>query len=325
MSNERKQHNDHLSESILCALRGMSVVLPADRNPRTYVLMVAASCVMNVLLKASSVQWFATLISACGAFSAEMLNTALERLCDRLCPQYDEDIRDIKDIAAGSVLFWGFAFWLTGAWVIVTSPVIPWMQPRFVSMLMTYACAIFGGASNMLFLKHAKGFAARYPIDFGCTLGDGKRVFGPHKTWVGLVTMSLFCGLWQCVVAGVARACGMTNLGDLYTTVTAPGVLTDFAIGATIGLAYMLCELPNSFMKRRLGVGAGASVNQQNRSLRRLLMLVDYADSPLGVSALVCLCAGLGFGAYLLYVAFGTLLHLVVNVVLVMFGVRESL
>ena len=81
MSNERKQHNDHLSESILCALRGMSVVLPADRNPRTYVLMVAASCVMNVLLKASSVQWFATLISACGAFSAEMLNTALERLC----------------------------------------------------------------------------------------------------------------------------------------------------------------------------------------------------------------------------------------------------
>lgn len=322
---DTRRHNNHLSESILCALRGMSVVLPADRNPHTYLAMVATSCLMNLLLKASGVQWVATLISACGAFSAEMLNTAIERLCDRLCTTYDEDIRDTKDIAAGGVLFWGFAFWITGAWVIVTSPVIPWMRERCASMLMTYLCAVFGGATNMVFLKWARPFAARYPIDFGCTMSDGRRVFGPHKTWVGMASMSLFCGLWQMVIAGVARAVGMTNLGDLYTLVGAPSPAVDFAIGAAIGLAYMVFELPNSFMKRRLGVGAGKSVSEKNPRLRRLLMLIDYADSPLGVSALVCLCTGQGFGAYVLYVIFGTLLHLVVNVVLVMFGVRDSL
>jgi diacylglycerol kinase (ATP) len=35
---------------------------------------------------------------------AEMLNTALERLCDMVCPQYSDFIRHSKDVAAGGVL-----------------------------------------------------------------------------------------------------------------------------------------------------------------------------------------------------------------------------
>lgn len=303
----------------------MSVVLPRDRNPRTYAIMVGAACALNLALRATDVQWFATLISACGAFSAEMLNTAIEHLCDRQCQEYDDRIRDIKDIAAGGVLFWGFAFWLTNAWVVVTTPVIPGMGARCTSMLMTYLCAMLGGTTNMLFLRRFRGFASRHPIDFGRVLGDGRELFGRNKTWVGLMSMTVFCGIWQFVIGTSARALGMADLGDMYVPSGPQNAMADVAIGAAIGLVYMLCELPNSFMKRRLGVGAGESAMETHPLKRKLLMLADYIDSPLGCSAVVCLHAGLGFGAYVLYVAFGTMLHLAVNVALVMLGVRDSL
>lgn len=319
------RHNERLSASILCALRGMSVILPHDRNPKTYVVMLGMACLLNLALKATDVQWVATLLSACGAFSAEMLNTAIERICDRQCQEYDEEIRDIKDIAAGGVLFWGFAFWLTNVWVVVTTPAIPGMRDRCASMLMTYLCAMLGGTTNMLFLRRARGWASNYPIDFGHVLSDGRELFGRHKTWVGLVAMTVFCGFWQSVIGASARALGMGNLGDMYVSTSPQGIMTDLAIGAAIGLTYMLCELPNSFMKRRLGVGAGGSAKEMRPMRRKLLMLVDYIDSPLGCAAVVCLHAGLGLGAYVLYAAFGTFLHLTVNVVLVMCGVRDSL
>lgn len=130
MGNNTKFQHSRLSESILCALHGMSRIMPHDRNPRAYVLMTLGAVVMTLILRATDVQWFATLISATGAFSAEMMNSAIERICDRQCKDYDEDIRYIKDVAAGGVLFWGFAFWLSCLWVIVTTPVFPGLLAR---------------------------------------------------------------------------------------------------------------------------------------------------------------------------------------------------
>lgn len=73
-------------------------------------------------------------------------------LKERLTPleaksEYAEEIRDIKDIATGGILFWGFVFWLTNVWVIVTTSVIPGMAQRCTSMFITYLCAILGGAA----------------------------------------------------------------------------------------------------------------------------------------------------------------------------------
>ncbi len=38
-------------------------------------------------------------------FAAETVNTAIEKLCDKLQPQQDPAIKTIKDLAAASVLF----------------------------------------------------------------------------------------------------------------------------------------------------------------------------------------------------------------------------
>jgi len=51
---------------------------------------------------------------------AEMINYAIERLCDFVCKNKQNDnIRAIKDICAGCVLVAGLALGVVGLWIII--------------------------------------------------------------------------------------------------------------------------------------------------------------------------------------------------------------
>jgi len=50
---------------------------------------------------------------------AEMLNYAIERLCDVVSAERNDNIRAIKDICSGAVLVAGLALGIVGLWVIV--------------------------------------------------------------------------------------------------------------------------------------------------------------------------------------------------------------
>ena len=49
-------------------------------------------------------EWAVLLLTCAVVLSIECVNTALERLCDKVCPEQDELIKKCKDIAAGAVL-----------------------------------------------------------------------------------------------------------------------------------------------------------------------------------------------------------------------------
>lgn len=49
-------------------------------------------------------EWAALLLTCAGVLSLECVNTALERLCDKVCSEKDELIKKCKDISAGAVL-----------------------------------------------------------------------------------------------------------------------------------------------------------------------------------------------------------------------------
>ena len=50
----------------------------------------------------------------------EMLNYAIERLCDRcMGTRYNEDVRLIKDICAGAVLVAGLSLGAVGLWIVL--------------------------------------------------------------------------------------------------------------------------------------------------------------------------------------------------------------
>jgi hypothetical protein len=51
-------------------------------------------------------------------------------------------------------------------------------------------------------------------------------------------------------------------------------------LGATLGFTYLLFELPNSYMKRKLGVGPG----EKHHHYRYLFSWIDKSDSAFGLS-----------------------------------------
>ena len=85
---------------------------------------VAAVCVVvaGFGLQISPKEWAAVLLCCGLVISAEMVNTAIEKLCDVVEPNLNEKIRAIKDMAAGAVLVCAIAATCVG--VIVFLPKI---------------------------------------------------------------------------------------------------------------------------------------------------------------------------------------------------------
>jgi CDP-diacylglycerol--serine O-phosphatidyltransferase len=57
-------------------------------------------------------------------------------------------------------------------------------------------------------------------------------------------------------------------------------ILQAFWIGAILGFVYMFFELPNSWIKRKMGVASG----EKSKKNATVFMLMDKTDSSLGVS-----------------------------------------
>jgi CDP-2,3-bis-(O-geranylgeranyl)-sn-glycerol synthase len=104
------------------------------------------------------------------------------------------------------------------------------------------------------------------PLDFGCTLGDGARLFGSHKTWAGLIGAVFACGLETWFV----------GLG--------------FAIGAEFGALALAADAASSFVKRRLKLGAGSEVPALDQIPEALVPLL-VLSRPLGIGLFGSLAA----------------------------------
>ena len=64
-----------------------------------FVLVVAALAI----LRPAPIWWAAAALASVGVLAAELLNTAIEALADRLSPELDPQIRVVKDCAAAAV------------------------------------------------------------------------------------------------------------------------------------------------------------------------------------------------------------------------------
>ncbi len=58
---------------------------------------------MGFLLNISNTEWLILCILIAMVFSLEIMNSAIENLCDHITPQQNNTIKKIKDLAAASV------------------------------------------------------------------------------------------------------------------------------------------------------------------------------------------------------------------------------
>lgn len=90
------------------AFFGIYYSLAANRKLVYFLFIIIALTFFNGYFKISYEGCSIIYICAGIVYSAEMFNTAIEHLCDRITIQKDYDIKLVKDISAGAVLLFCF-------------------------------------------------------------------------------------------------------------------------------------------------------------------------------------------------------------------------
>lgn len=89
-----------------------------------------------------------------------------------------------------------------------------------------------------------------------------------------------------------------------------------------MGLAYVLFELPNSFVKRRLDIPSGKTV----RGIKGcVFFIVDQVDSLFGVGLVYAALYPMPLWQYFLYILLGAATHIAVNSLLYATRIRRNL
>ena len=96
--------------SIQYAFKGIGYALKTERNCKLYLGFLIFFFVVNLIVGVSLPGHIAYFICAFGAIAAEMINTAIEHICNYLTKDLDETIRRAKDLGAAAVLMWGCAY-----------------------------------------------------------------------------------------------------------------------------------------------------------------------------------------------------------------------
>lgn len=188
-------------------------------------------------------------------------------------------------------------------------------------MYITLLSAIIAGVINSVWCKSKALKSLQIPMDGGKNFMDGKRIFGDHKTWKGFVGY-IVCNMVCMVLWGlVCSATGLETYNMFYAG-TANTVLTNLWIGFLLGIFYGIFELPNSFVKRRLGITPGKSLSGW---MKVIFVFMDQADSVFGCVIVVCFYAPMSIGFYFLYVVVGAVTHILINMLLYVCKLRKNM
>ena len=86
------------------AFTGIFSCFKAERNFIIHICFTAIAIFLAAFFNISLLEWVALLFCVALVLVAEMINTAIERICNFVHPGIHPEIKIIKDIAAGAVL-----------------------------------------------------------------------------------------------------------------------------------------------------------------------------------------------------------------------------
>lgn len=101
------------------AIRGIAAFFANERNGRIQLGMAAAAVIFGCTLRISSMEWLVVTFFIIMVLTLEMINTAIEKLCNVMHPEYHPEIKIIKDIAAGAVLLGSIGSVIAGVVIFI--------------------------------------------------------------------------------------------------------------------------------------------------------------------------------------------------------------
>lgn len=93
-----------LLKSFLYAFKGIGYCISNERNMRIHIVIGAYVLFFAQFFNFSSAEWCVLIFTVSSVLIMEMVNTAVERLCDLYTKDFNRLIKIIKDVSAGAVL-----------------------------------------------------------------------------------------------------------------------------------------------------------------------------------------------------------------------------
>ncbi len=142
---------------------------------------------------------------------------------------------------------------------------------------------VIGGVLHMFFVSNDWLPQLKVPLK--------KTLFGANKTWRGAIVVPLL------TVFGAFCLYPLEKLQSILFGSSVFGEESLFWVGIIGGIGYILGELPNSMLKRKLGIAAG----ETPKSFESFFIALDQIDSAAGVAILYFLFLDFSFVTCVIY------------------------
>ncbi|HXS54942.1 MAG TPA: diacylglycerol kinase family protein [Hanamia sp.] len=113
-------------KSFLFALRGLKDCFLHEKNFQIQFIINLLVVGAGFFFSISATEWISVLLCCAVVLSLEILNSAIEKLCNLVCPTFNLTIRKVKDMSAGAVLLAAILSVVIGCIIFI---------PKIISML----------------------------------------------------------------------------------------------------------------------------------------------------------------------------------------------
>jgi CDP-diacylglycerol--serine O-phosphatidyltransferase len=159
---------------------------------------------------------------------------------------------------------------------------------------------ILANSLHMVFVKFNYFGKLAIPIS--------EKKLGKNKTIRGFILLPIFSGV-------------ISILGSFFIGPFHDFFFTDFLIGFGMGVIYLLAELPNSYMKRRLGISNG----EHSEKYKGLQIIIDRADSLVAIFIYYYFVTSTPFSDCFIMFVWAMILSFVTSFILYSFKIKSSI
>jgi diacylglycerol kinase len=86
------------------AFRGISTAVKTELNLRVHLCVAAFVIAAGFYVGLTAFEWMVVVLCICSVITTELINTAIEQLCNHVTKEQHEAIKKVKDISAAAVL-----------------------------------------------------------------------------------------------------------------------------------------------------------------------------------------------------------------------------
>ncbi len=105
--------------SFYYAFKGIAIAFRSEMNFRLHILAAVVVTAAGFYFSITTTEWMLIVLCICAVTAMELINTAIEKLCDHVTAEQHPVIGQIKDIAAAAVLVTAFGSFVTALIIFV--------------------------------------------------------------------------------------------------------------------------------------------------------------------------------------------------------------